>query len=75
MGVTRQAPASIAGRLVLQLEAEDPKEGEDTFDKRLAVVHQVEVGGFVSEIDRTVCSRRLSRCAHVSPPGHQVLIS
>src|SRR5215470_18603937 len=69
MGVTRQAPASITGCLVLQLEAEGQKEGEDTLEKRLAIAQQVEVGGFVSKIDRdgAVVARRFGCGAHVSP--------
>src|SRR5439155_5544887 len=69
MGVVRQAPTPITGRLVLQWEAEGQKKGEDTCDQRLAVCQQVEVGGFVSEIDGNgaVVSRRCGCCAHVSP--------
>jgi hypothetical protein len=51
MGVARQAPAPITGRSVLQLEAEGQKEGEDALAKRLAIVQQLKVRGFVSEID------------------------
>jgi hypothetical protein len=74
MRMTRQAPSPITGCLVLELEAEDHEEGEHTFDKRLAVFNQAEVGGFVSKIDGdgAVFSSRFGRCAHVSPPGHQV---
>ena len=35
MGVTRQAPAAITDGLVLELETEGQKEGEDTLEKRL----------------------------------------
>jgi hypothetical protein len=54
---------------VLQLEAEGHQEGEDALKKRLAIAQQVEVGGFVSKIDRdgAVVSRRFGCCAHVSP--------
>jgi hypothetical protein len=54
---------------MLQLEAEGQKEGEDAFDKRLAIAQQVEVGGFVSKIDcdGAVVSRRFGCGTHVSP--------
>src|SRR5215471_13690185 len=69
MGVTRQAPAPITGGLMLQLEAEGQKEGEDALEKRLAIAQQVEVGSFVSKIDSdgAVVSCRFGCCAHVSP--------
>ena len=71
MGVACQAPAAATGRLVCELKAKRQDEGEDTFDKRLAVTKQLEVGGFVLEIDGdgAVFSRRFGRCAHVSPMG------
>ncbi len=74
MRMTRQTPSSITRRLVLELEAENQQEGEHTFDKRLAVFDQAEVGGFVSKIngDGAVYSRRLGRWAHVFPLGPQV---
>src|SRR5262252_4504801 len=69
MGVARQAPAPITGGLVLQLEAEGQQEGEDALEKRLTIAQQVEVGGFVSKIDRhsAVVSRQFGCAAHVSP--------
>ena len=74
MGVARQASTSATGRLVCELKAEGQDEGQHTFEKRLAVFQQVEVGRFVSKIDGdgAVCSRRFGRCAHVSPLCHQV---
>jgi hypothetical protein len=74
MGVARETPASTTGRLVRRLEAKGQEKGEDTFDKRLAVCHQAEVGGFVSKInsDGTVFSRRFGRYAHVLSLRHQV---
>ena len=53
---------------MLQLEAEGQKEGEDALEKRLAIAQQVEVGGFVSKIDRdgAVVAHRFSCFAHVS---------
>jgi hypothetical protein len=74
MGVTRQASASLTGRLVGELKAKGHHESEDTLEKRLAIVKQLIVGGFIVEIDGdgAVFSRRFGGCAHVSPPGHQV---
>jgi hypothetical protein len=77
MGVTGQAPAVATGGFVFQLKAEGHDEGEDTFEERLPIAKQLEVHRFASEIDGdgAVFSRRLSRCAHVSPLRHQVFVS
>jgi hypothetical protein len=77
MGVARQAPTAAAGRLVLELEAKGHDEGEDTFEERLPIAKQLEIRRFAPEIDGdgAVLSRQLSRCAHVSPPSHQVVVS
>ena len=74
MRMTRQALSPITGRLVLESEAEGQEEGEHTFDKRLVVFDQAEVGGFVPKIggDGAVFSRRFGRCAQVLPLCHQV---
>jgi hypothetical protein len=57
------------------LKAKGHDEGEDTCEERLPIAQQLEVRRFAPEIDGdgAVCSRRLRRYAHVSPPGHQVL--
>jgi hypothetical protein len=75
MRVARQASTTATGGFVFQLKAEGHDEGEDTFEERLPIAKQLEVRSFAPEIDGdgAVCSRRLSRYAHVSPPGHQVL--
>jgi hypothetical protein len=72
MRMPRQAPASLPGCLVFQLQAKGQEKGEDAFAKRLA--KQLHGGGFILEIngDGAVFSRRFGRCAHGSPPGHQV---
>ena len=72
MGVARQAPASTTGGLMVELKAKGQDEGEDTFEKRLPIVKQLEIRRFAPEIDGdgAVCSRRLSCYVHVSPPGH-----
>src|SRR5262245_34032763 len=74
MRMTRQASAPITGRLVLELEAKGQEGGEHTLEKRLPVCNQAKVRCFVSKIhgDSTVFAGRFSRCAHVSPPSHQV---
>jgi hypothetical protein len=75
MGVACQAPAATTGGLMFELKAKGYDEGEDTFEERLPIAQQLEVRRFAPEIDGdgAVCSCRLSRYAHVSPPGHQVL--
>jgi hypothetical protein len=77
VGVAGQTPAPATGRFVLELQAKGHDEGEDTFEERLPIAKQLEVGRFTPEIDSdgAVCSRRLSHYAHASPPGHQVLVS
>jgi hypothetical protein len=62
---------------VLELKAKGHDEGGDTFEERLPVAKQLEIRRFAPEIDGdgAVFSRRLSRCAQVSPPGHQVFVS
>jgi hypothetical protein len=77
MGVARQAPATPTSHLVCDLKAERQDEGEDTFDKRLAVTKELEVGRFVLEIDGdgAVFSSRFGRWAHVSPPSPQVSLA
>src|SRR5262245_6031918 len=50
MGVARQAPAPAIGGFVFELQAKGHDEGEDTFEERLAITQQLEVGpvtGFV----------------------------
>src|SRR5262245_7287223 len=51
MGVAGQTSAAGTGRPVDKLEAEREEEGEDKLDKRFAIVDQLEVGGWVLEID------------------------
>ena len=77
MGMTRQVPAAATGGLVLELKAKGHDEGGDTFEERLPIAKQLEICCFAPEIDGdgAVFSRRLRRCAHVSPPGHQVFVS
>jgi hypothetical protein len=62
---------------VFELQAKGHDEGDDTFEERLSIAKQLEVRRFAPEIDGdgAVFSRRLSHYAHVSPPGHRVLVS
>ena len=59
---------------MFELKAERHDEGEDTFEERLPIAKQLEIGRFAPEIDGdgAVFSRLSGRFAHVSPPGHQV---
>jgi len=68
MGVSGQTPTTGAGRLVCELKAQGEEKGEDEFDKCLAIVHQLQVGGWLLEIDRdgTVLADRFSALSHVS---------
>jgi hypothetical protein len=74
MGVTREAPTTATGGLVEELKAQGQEKGEDAFDKRLPIIKQAEVGGFVMKIDSdgTVFSPRFGRYAHVAPLYHSV---
>src|SRR2546425_11702813 len=66
MGVAGQTPATGAGRFMGELKAQGEEKGEDTFDKCLAIVHQLQVGGWLLEIDRdgTVLAARVSALFH-----------
>jgi hypothetical protein len=77
MRMACETPAPATGGLVLELKAKGHDEGDDTFEERLPIAKQLKVGRFAPELDSNgaVFSRRLSRCAHVLPPCHQVLIS
>ena len=79
-GIMRMAcetPAPVTGGLVLELKAKGHDEGNDTFEERLTIAKQLEVCRSAPEIDGdgTVFARRLSRCARVSHPCHQVFVS
>ena len=73
MGVTGEASAAAAGRLVCELKAKRQHEGKDTFEERLPIAKQLEVRRFAPEIDSdgAVFSRRFRRCAHVLPLCHR----
>jgi hypothetical protein len=51
MGVARQAPTAATRRLVVELKAQGEDEGEDKLNKCFAIVNQLQVGGFILEID------------------------
>jgi hypothetical protein len=44
MGVACQAPAATTGGLMFELKAKGHDEGEDTFEERLPIAKQLEVG-------------------------------
>jgi hypothetical protein len=58
MGVPGQTPASATAGRVCELKTKGEEKGEDTLDKRLAIVKQTKVSGFVLEING---DRRFSR--------------
>jgi hypothetical protein len=68
MGVARQAPAAATRRLVVELKAQGEEESEDKLDKRLAIVNQLKVSGFIVEIDgnRAVFPWCFGGLSHVS---------
>jgi len=75
MRVARQASTRAAAGFVCELEAEGEEEGEDAFDKRFAITKELEVGGFVVEIDSdgAVLACRFGGVSHVSSPGQRPL--
>ena len=68
MGVASQTPATGAGRLVCELKAQGEEKGEHELDKCLAIVNQLQVGGWLLEINRdgTVLADRFSALSHGS---------
>ena len=75
MRVTGQAAARAAAGFMCELEAEGEEEGEDAFDKRFAITKELEVGGFVVEIngDGAVAACRFRGVSHISSPGQRPL--
>ena len=74
MRVTREAVPSATGCLVFQLKAKGQHEGEDTFDKGLAIAKQLKVSGFILEIngEGAVFASLASSVAHGSSSGQMV---
>ena len=77
MRVARQSPASATGRFMFQLKAKRQEKGENTFEKRLAIVNQAKVGGFILEIngDRAVVPCPRGCCAQCVTPRLSGLVS
>ena len=73
MGMTRQTAVARAACLMVELKAKREDEGEDKLDKRFAIANQLQVGGWVLEIngDGAVFSSCFGGVAHVSPLSHQ----
>jgi hypothetical protein len=69
MGVACQASAPATGGFMFQLKAEGHDEGENTFEKRLAIAKQLEVRRFTPEIngDGAVFAGLVGRVAHGHP--------
>jgi hypothetical protein len=65
-----EAAIIVTGRFMGELKAQGKDEGEDKLDKRLAIADQLEVGGWVLEIDGdgTVLAYRFGGLCHVSSP-------
>src|ERR1700704_4370199 len=76
MGVAREAPAAMTGRLVEELKAKGQEESQHQLDKDLAIAKQPKVGGFVVEIDgdRAVVACRFRCVSHLSPPWRLSLV-
>jgi hypothetical protein len=76
MRMAREAPAPAAACLVGELKAKGQHEGEDTFEKRLAVFQQAEIGGFVSKIDSdgAVMPRLCGCCSQCVTPRASGLV-
>ncbi len=70
MGVSRETGAAATRGFVGELQAKGEKTGEDELDKRLAIVHQLKIGGFIGEIDGdgAVFACRFGGLSHVSSP-------
>jgi hypothetical protein len=73
MGVVRHTAAAGTGRFGGKLEADREEKGQDTLDKRFAIADQLEVGGWVLEVDGegAVVACHFGGLCHVSSPGRQ----
>jgi hypothetical protein len=69
MGMTGQTATAVAACLMVELKANREDKGEDKLDKRFAIADQLEVGGWVLEVngDGAVLACRFGPVAHVSP--------
>ena len=69
MRVAGETPAPATGRRMCELKAQGQDKGEDTLDKRLAIVQQAKVGRFILKIngDGAVVPCPFARLSHVSP--------
>src|SRR5215467_13278147 len=75
MGVAGQAPIPVTGRLVFQLKPDGQDERHHQFDKRLPIVQQTKVGGFILEIDgdSSVFAGLASVVSHGASSGQMVI--
>src|SRR5687768_4780749 len=70
MGVASETTTAVTGRFVGELKPQREDEGQNKLDKRFAIVEQLEVGGFIMEIDGegTVLAFGFVGLCHVSSP-------
>ena len=68
MGMAREAPAAATGALVGELKPKREDERQDELDKRLAVVHELKVSGFVLEITVMVRFSRIRLAVFAMAP-------
>src|SRR5262249_18519602 len=68
------SPKKPTGRLVFQLKTYGHDEGEDTFEKRLAIPQQLKIGRFVSKIhgEGPVFAGLVNCVSHGSSSGQMV---
>ena len=69
MRVARQAPTAATRGLVCELKADGQDEGQHTFEKRLPIAQELQVGRFVVKIngDGPVCAWLFGGVTHVPP--------
>jgi hypothetical protein len=70
MGVTSQRATAVTGRFVVELQAQREDEGQDKLNECFAICEQVEVGGFIVEVDGegAVLAFGFGGLCHVSSP-------
>ena len=75
MRVACETPAPATGGLVLELKAQGHDEGKDTFEERLPIAQQLQIGRFVLKINRDgpVFAGLTGGVAHGSPSGQMVV--
>jgi len=74
MRVAGETPTSATGGRVGELKAQGQNKSEDALDKRLTIVQQARVGGFVVKIDGDgpIGAGPVCGVSHGSPSGQMV---